>query len=144
MCDLTEYDKMKPEAYKLLKRIMVALDEGSTKNLEKIVKDSERNPEYKEVLANVKDIISKKFLYNTEEFSSRKELFELLGLDYKPNLETIIKQLGSSFSIPDNIQEIAKLYGVSVKEIETMRLPYIKAKYSFGNNFGNNILNNQI
>lgn len=80
MCDLTEYDKMKPEAYKLLKRIMVALDEGATKNLEKIVKDSERNPEYKEVLANVKDIISKKFLYNTEEFSSRKELFEFLGL----------------------------------------------------------------
>ena len=121
MSDPTEYDKMKPLPYKILKRIMIALDEGSVKNIEKIVNDYKGSLEYNEALEKVKDIILKKFNGNIEEFTSRKNMFRILGLDYKPELKKLVTlQLGKL--VPKNtIEKIAQIYGVSVQEIETMR-----------------------
>ena len=121
MSDPTEYDKMKPLSFKILKRIMIALDEGSVKNIEKIVNSHKGSLEYNEALEKVKDIILRKFNGNIEEFTSRKNMFRILGLDYKPELKKLVTQQLGKLVPKDTIEKIAQIYGVSVQEIETMR-----------------------
>lgn len=135
MSDPTEYDKMKPLSFKILKRIMIALDEGSVKNIEKIVNSHKGSLEYNEALEKVKDIILRKFNGNIEEFTSRKNMFRKLGLDYKPELKKLVTQQLGKLVPKDTIEKIAQIYGVSVHEIETMR----KSSYDlFMSKFTNN------
>ena len=119
MCDPTEYDKMSPLSYKILKSIMVALDDSSAKSIDKIVKQYKGQTEYEEALEKVEDIILKEFKKHTSEFSSRKDLFEALGLDYKPQIDKLVAQM--KFELPENIEEIAQCYGMNVSDIEVLR-----------------------
>ena len=114
---------------------MIALDEGSVKNIEKIVNDYKGSLEYNEALEKVKDIILKNFNGNIEEFTSRKNMFRILGLDYKPELKKLVTQQLGKLVPKDTIEKIAQIYGVSVHEIETMR----KSSYDlFMSRFANN------
>ena len=135
MSDPTEYDKMKPLSFKILKRIMIALDEGSIKNIEKIVNSHKGSLEYNEALEKVKDIILRKFNGNIEEFTLRKNMFRKLGLDYKPELKKLVTQQLGKLVPKGTIEKFAQIYGVSVHEIETMR----KSSYDlFMSQFTNN------
>lgn len=137
MSGLTEYSKMNPLSYKILKRIIVALDDNSAKNITKIVDKYKGTAEYNEAIEKVKDIILKNFNGNIEEFTQKKDLFKILGLDYRPQLEKLITQQLGKFATQKDIEKIAQSYGVSVQEIEAIRKTYYA---TLMNKFENNLL----
>lgn len=95
-----------------------------------------RIEEFPKVAIKDKDIILRKFKGNIDEFILRKDMFKILGLDYKPPFEKMLTQQVGKFVSQETLEKIAQIYGLSVREVENARKAYYD---SFASKYKNNL-----
>ena len=134
MLETSCFNELSKLEYRILEKVMSALDSNSEKELLSIIKRYGSIPEFKKVQEVVRSIVKRKFIVHPEDFYSRKELFNVLGINYRPS----VKEFSDLPIWSINTNDLAK-YGFTpteIAELTAMKARCISDKFSgIKNNF---------